>query len=127
MLLLARFFFWFFLIANTVKDYLIANSNEPIFTESFFPLIESLQFPILVFTLFSLYCVSHNYDVFNLKITRLIAGLYITNALYFIFIPTIMYWEQSSDISVELIIFFITDFWIFWILWNNKNVRVKCS
>jgi len=127
MVYFARFFFWFLLVSNTIKDYLNTSTNEPAFSESFFPLVESFQFPIIVFTLFSLYCIAYKHYVFDTKTMKVIAGFYILNALYLIFTPVIVYWEQSSDISVELIIFFITDFWIFWILWSNKNERVRHS
>jgi len=123
MIYFARFFFWFLLISNSVADYFAAESSEPIFTESFFPLIESLQFPILIFTLISLYGLGYKRAIFSIKTYKIIAGLYIACAVYRIFMPVIMYWEQSSDISIELIIFFLTDFWIFWILWSNEKCQ----
>ncbi|WDE06300.1 hypothetical protein SG34_005080 [Thalassomonas viridans] len=123
MIYFARFFFWFLLLSNLVADYFAAVSTEQIFTEIFFPFIESFQFPILVFTLIALYGLGYRHAIFSTAIYRVIAGLYIASAVYHIFMPVIMYWEQSSDISTELIIFFLTDFWIFWILWSNEKCQ----
>ena len=118
----ARFFFWFLLIINVVKDYFTSISGQSLITESFFPLIESLQFPIIVFTLFSLYCLGYGHNVFSSKVNKLIGSLYVINSLYLMLTPIIVYWDQSSDITIDIIVFCITDFWIFYILWRKENV-----
>ncbi len=122
-MILARLFFWLMLASHVVKDYYVMVTGKTLIEESFFPLIESFQFPIIFFTLLSLYSLGYNKLVLSVKAMRCVGVAYLSNVLYLIVVPVVYYWEQSADVSLELVLFFVTDFVIFWLLWSNKNVN----
>ncbi|MGF1693950.1 hypothetical protein [Photobacterium kagoshimensis] len=120
---LTKFFFWGILIANMVMGYFSAAPKEIYITESYFPLVEAFQFPILVFTLIALFSLGYRHSIFSYKVNKLIGLLYVSSAVYNLIMPVIVYWKQTSNISVDVIIFFFTDFWVFWLLWSSKKCQ----
>lgn len=116
---LSRCFFWLLLFANSIRTFFPSNSLQ----ESYFQFTDIFQFPIIVFTLIALFGLGYSKRLFTLKSHRVIASTYIANSLYYMLMPVFFYWEQTSDIGVDIIVFLLTDFLIFWLLWSNKKCQ----
>ncbi|PMT58760.1 hypothetical protein CGK63_24290 [Vibrio parahaemolyticus] len=126
---LAKFFFWVLLITNTVGNYTGLKNNDSLIFETYFPLVEALQFPIITFSLIALYSLGYNCNAFSRKTFKLIASSYLFISIYHILAPVIYYWEQTANLSIDIIIFLLTDFIIFYIIWrqNNDNEHIKAT
>ncbi len=122
---LAKFFFWFLILANTISNNFLL--SEDIFTEidSKLSIIYSLNFPITTFTLIALFCLSYSPDTLKDKTYKIIASLYLLCSLHNMLTPVLIYWEQSTNLTIDIIIFLLTDFIIFNIIWRNNNEHNK--
>ncbi|SON53056.1 DUF2700 domain-containing protein [Vibrio tapetis] len=116
---LSRCFFGLLILANSIRTYFPSNSLR----ESYFEFTDIFQFPIILFTLIALFGLAYNKDVFTHNTYRVIAVTYMVNSLYYMLMPVFFYWEQTSDIGVDIIIFLITDFLVFGLLWSNRKIQ----
>lgn len=117
----ALFFFWLIIVTQTTQGYLASIQTDMAYTEVYFPIFEALQYPAIFFTLLALFSIGYGLNFLSNQYYRVIATVYVVFSLYHIFIPVLVYWEQDADITIDLIIFFLTDFWIFWLLWGTKT------
>tara|TARA_Y100000588_G_scaffold392701_1_gene505575 strand:+ start:10680 stop:11093 length:414 start_codon:yes stop_codon:yes gene_type:complete len=122
---LAKLFFWLLIIGNSLASAVPFSAYQGMEQSYFSMAVNTASTVATFFAVIALYGIGYERKIFTGSKLKLIGCSYLASSICLIFAPVIIYWEQEANITIDIIVFTLTDLIIFYVIMENSKWNLK--